>query len=371
MLRYYLQLLCVISLRSHAEAFGIPGTTVSRPASRYIEERDEDGSAVRIPVEDIERTWTFNDYEAKGEFSVDLFVPENGNVKGCAFFMHGFSQYPIAYRKTLKEAAESTNVAIIAVETGVTSKIVLSDVVKKQTKTPQFALQRAVSEDTKQCISMVLDGNDVFAKYGVTKRAVGDRIAVMGHSMGGGLSFPVAADKNIDYVFAMAPVAGESVFDPVKEGVDVRTAKNSMLLAGSWDLIGRAKNVKKISSASNKKREESSVFVDIKQGLHTGFEDKVVLFGIPLFSSLGFLGIVLNILGFADVFIFQIVQRFLALLGINRKRTGQLAGTRALMDYFLSAMVAGEKVTLKNAEDYLEGRIKDSDVDNFDFQYPE
>lgn len=89
-----------------------------------IVEKDGDGKVIRIPVKNIERDWTWEDYTASGEFSCDLFVPENGQVKGCAFFMHGFSQYPVAYRKTLKQACEASNVAIVAVETGLLSSIV-------------------------------------------------------------------------------------------------------------------------------------------------------------------------------------------------------------------------------------------------------
>jgi hypothetical protein len=150
-----------------------------------LEAVDEDGNAVRIPIKSIERDWTWgDDYKAKGEFSVDLFVPEDRCVKGCAFFMHGFSQYPIAYRGTLREAADKANVAIIAVETGITSKIVLEDVKNKPDgagrEWSQFALQRAVSEDTKQCIRMVLEGDDVFEEYGVTRRAVKNKRDICG-----------------------------------------------------------------------------------------------------------------------------------------------------------------------------------------------
>ena len=110
-------------------------------------EPDQEG-VKRIPVRNIEREWTYEDYTADGEFSVDLFLPD-GDVKGVVFFMHGFSQYPIAYRSTLKKMSDYANVAVVAVETGLTSGIVLSEIASKplsfitEPTWPQFVLQRA------------------------------------------------------------------------------------------------------------------------------------------------------------------------------------------------------------------------------------
>mmetsp|Transcript_872 Transcript_872/g.1065 ORF Transcript_872/g.1065 Transcript_872/m.1065 type:complete len:317 (-) Transcript_872:251-1201(-) len=250
--------------------------------------KDKDGNVIRVPVKNIERNWRFEEYEAKGEFSADLFIPEDGKIKGCAFFMHGFSQYPVAYYSMLKNACETAGVAILAVETGLTSDTVLSESMKAKFSgvSPQFILQRAVLEDTKQLIRMLQEGDGAFADYGVTKSAVGNRIAVMGHSMGGGLSFPAAADMGIDYVFTMAPAFGEEDFDPIAEGVEKRTPKESMLLAGGWDLIAPAKKVKEISKVANSNMKDSSVLVTIARGLHTGFEDQITLFSLPISSVL-------------------------------------------------------------------------------------
>eukprot|EP00957_Ditylum_brightwellii_P128193 9777365-Ditylum_brightwellii.AAC.2 len=66
---------------------------------------------------------------------------------------------------------------------------------------------------------MLQEGDIAFANYGVTKYAVGNRIFVMGHSMGGELSFPASAYMDIEYVFTMAPAFGEEEFDPITEGV--------------------------------------------------------------------------------------------------------------------------------------------------------
>jgi hypothetical protein len=57
-------------------------------------------------VRNFERDWTFSEdngdiYEAKGKMKAKIFLPEEGKVKGCVFFMHGFSQFTLAYRDTL------------------------------------------------------------------------------------------------------------------------------------------------------------------------------------------------------------------------------------------------------------------------------
>mmetsp|Transcript_28474 Transcript_28474/g.59653 ORF Transcript_28474/g.59653 Transcript_28474/m.59653 type:complete len:429 (-) Transcript_28474:52-1338(-) len=330
---------------------------------------DKDGNTVRIPVKNIERDWSFDDYEATGEFSTNLFLPKDRKVKGCAFFMHGFSQYPIAYRQTLIDACDSASVAIIAVDTGLTSEGVLNESMKSKLKrgsdSPQFILQRAVSEDTKQCIRMVMEGNDLFAEYGVKKSTVGNKIAVMGHSMGGGLSFPVAADCDIDYVFTMAPAFGEELFDPINEGVEKRTPKYSMLLAGGWDLIAPAKKVEEISATANSKEQNSSIFVNIARGLHTGFEDSVVIFDVPINSITKITGYATKIFGLADV----AFMKLLDLIAFGRTKTGQLDGSSALMSYFLCAMVAGKGITTEDAEKYLDDEIADIFEKKFDFKY--
>ena len=340
-----------------------------------LEKKDDDGILLRTPRKKIERDWTFDGFESSGEMTVDFFLPEDGNVKGCAFFMHGFSQYPEAYCSTLKKAADKASVAILAVETGISSSFVLKEALKNRSDA-QLVLQRAVSQDTNQCIKMVLEGNDIFKEYGITKQRIQKRIGVMGHSMGGGLSFPVAAGdycKEIDYVFTMAPAYGVEEFNPIEKGVKIHTASNSMLLAGSWDLIAPAKKVKNISEVSNEKQKDSSIFVDVKRGTHTGFQDRVTLFSIPLLPGLEVTSVVLNLLGIVDSFIFSafdLLQLFLVGLRLNKRRTGQLAGTRILMDYFLKSMVDRKKLTLEDAEKYLDDNLNDKYDKNFDFSFP-
>lgn len=204
-----------------------PASSIAKVTSMPdLEKKDDDGILLRTPRKKIERDWTFEGFESSGEMTVDFFLPEDRKVKGCAFFMHGFSQYPEAYCNTLKKAADKANVAILAVETGLSSSFVLKDALKNRSDA-QLVLQRAVSQDTIQCIKMVLEGNDIFKEYGITKKNIQKRIGVMGHSMGGGLSFPIAAGdycKEIDYVFTMAPAYGVEEFDPISKGVEKYTA---------------------------------------------------------------------------------------------------------------------------------------------------
>jgi len=360
----------LVALIGPTEAFfstQTPKTSFAKSKSMPdIVQKDEDGKVIRIPVTNIERDWTWEDYTATGDFSCDLFVPENGQVKGCAFFMHGFSQYPVAYRKTLKQACEASNVAIVAVETGLLSSIVQEESKKvsffKRKEAMQFFVQRAVSEDTKQCIRMVLGGSDVFAEYGVTKKAVGNKIAVMGHSMGGGLSFPVAADfSEIDYVFTMAPAFGVEDFDPIVKGVDERAPANSMLLAGTWDLIAPEKKINSISAAANNKKKNSSVVVDIERGLHTGFEDKLVLFNFKLSSASN----LLTLFGVIDAALLLTIKIF----SFIRTNTGQLEGSGILMEYVLKSMVANKSINPEEAQAYLNDNLEDRFEQKFSFKY--
>lgn len=266
--------------------------------------------------------------------------------------MHGFSQYTKAYSDSLQKCADAAGIAVISVDTGITS--ILGDVITNPFgPKPPFVLQRKLSEDTKQCIQMIMDGSDEFKEFGIGKNVP---MGVCGHSMGGGLSFPVAAAfPKINYVFAMAPASGEPAFASIPKGVDVRTANNSMLLSGSWDLIVRAKKVKEISSASNDKKKGSSVYVEIDRGLHTGFQDELVITNIGLDTILrlvfGLFSAVENIV--------------LILLGILRANTGQLEGTELLMGFFFGKMVQGKKVTVKDAEQFLNDNMS-KNLDRFD-----
>ena len=373
----HLSLFVTMSL-SLAEAFFVgngPSTSMAKVTDMPdLENKDDDGMLLRTPRKNIERKWSFEGYESSGEMTVDFFLPEDGMVKGCAFFMHGFSQYPEAYCTTLKRAADKANVAILAVETGITSGFVLKEALKNRSDA-QLVLQRAVSQDTNQCIKMVLEGNDVFKEYGITKKNVAKRVGVMGHSMGGGLCFPVVAEdlqKDIDYVFTMAPAYGVDTFNPITKGVEKRYAPNSLLLAGSWDIIAPAKKINDISAASNEKL-ATSIFVDVRGGLHTGFQDRVTLFSIPLLPGLEGTSLILNLLGIVDSFIFtafDIVQAFLVILRVNKRRTGQLAGTRVLMDYFLESMVNEKKLDLEDVENYLNDHLDDRYENNFEFSVP-
>lgn len=322
---------------------------------------DEEGVTV-VKAKNIERDWNVGDYKADGAFTADVIIPD-GEVKGCAFFMHGFSQFPKAYMKTLKRVSDNANIAIIAVETGVTSDIVRNGEDKPEEKDSkqwlQLCLQRAVSEDTKQCIRMVLDGDEAFSEYNIGNSVP---LGVCGHSMGGGLCFSLVSDPefhDIDYVFTMAPAYGEKEYDPIT-AVKARTVENSMLLAGSLDFVARADAIKEISATSNAKGGRSSIYVEIKRGIHTGFEDKLVLFNISL-------GTVLTVISFLTSFVEPLILKGLQFLRTN---TGQLEGSELLMTFFFQKMVEGKKVTLEDADKYLEDNIKGRWDDKFQFEYP-
>ena len=272
------------------------------------------------------------DREDGSDFKVNIILPSEGKeTKGAAFFMHGFSQYPKAYRKTLKKLADESQIVIIAVETGIISSEVLEEVAKRE-EDKNYILQKAVATDTMQCIQMVLDRREPFAEY-IPKDVP---LGLIGHSMGGGLCFHVASEfpSIIDHVFCMAPAPGVTEFDP-SAAIKEHTPANSMLLAGKWDLIAKDKIVKELSVLCNSKKSKSSIYVDIDRGLHTGFQDDLVIFNVDLSKLLGAVGLIESV----------IVNAFSFL----RTRTGQLEITRTLLSYFCSQMVAGESITVEEA----------------------
>lgn len=310
---------------------------------------EEDGEAKEVgDVKEIPRIWTDGTFTPRGEIDLDVFYPmvsssssssfvrrSSSKPKGAVFFMHGFSQFPVAYAKSLQKTATEANVVVFAVETGLTSSAARGPLFSDQ----QFWLQRAMSYDTIQLIEMMKDGE--FSD--IVDRNV--PVGLCGHSMGGGLCFYVANQfpNQIDYVFAMAPAYGVAAFDPIAATSKV-VVSNSLLLAGSWDLIAPAKKVEQIGANSNKNMPNSSIYGLIKRGLHTGFEDKLVVGSVPLTFLLA---IILNLNSFLEFFLLQIAS-FL------RNSTGQLEITDDLMVFFFQQMVAGRKVTLGDASESLE-----------------
>jgi hypothetical protein len=298
--------------------------------SKKLKDMVFDGGDIRLKVIKIAR-------EDGSDFKVNIILPsEDKKAKGVAFFMHGFSQYPKAYCKTLKKIADESQIVIIAVETGVISSAVLKEVLQFQNN-PQFILQKAVATDTMQCIEMVQDHQEPFAEYIPNKKVP---LGLIGHSMGGGLCFYVASKfPSINYVFCMAPAPGEPAFAP-DAAIEEHAPRNSMLLAGKWDLIAKGKIVAEISALCNSKKSRSSIYVDIDRGLHTGFEDDLVIFNIDL-AALG------SVFGIFEHILVQALFFF-------RTRTGQIEITRTLLSFFCSQMVKGERVTIEQAIDILE-----------------
>lgn len=355
-----------------------------RPTSKYdpltlplrlsAKSNDESRRETRPQTITLDRDWTYIEengdiYKGKGSIEVKIFQPNN-DIKGHVFFMHGFSQYTEAYSNTLQNVADYANVAVFSVDTGIASRIVFGELLSKpfalikDGNRSQFVLQRALSEDTKQCIRMLKDGKfDSILKSEMNI----DRnipVGIAGHSMGGGLSFEVAAEfpQYITYIFAMAPLAGVPQFDPIRKGVQIQTVDNSILLAGSWDLIARSKNVEAIAIESNKNIKDSSIFVNIERGLHTGFEDELVITNIPLDRILGAL------IDFGSTLDKIVLLILVELLSVN---TEQLEGTELLMKFFFEKMAKGQSVTLEEAKNYLEDNIETKKWDNqFKMTYP-
>lgn len=300
----------------------------------------------------------------EGDFGTEVLLPvlrDDESVRGVVFFMHGFSQYPKAYRKSLEVIADEAKVAVIGVETGTLSSEVVKDIVKGKGKdSAQYVLQKSVSEDTEQCIKMVKENDEIFTSLGVPDG--GDLpMGLVGHSMGGGLCFYVAEKFNIDHVFVMAPVAGEEEFKP-ESAIKIRAPKQSMFLAGNWDIIAKPRLIKKMSDQCKSKNvndsDSASLYVEINRGIHTGFEDKLVLFNIDLIKATS---LVFKILGVAEL----AVSLAGAIFSFFRTKTGQIEITRSLLSYFMVTMVDGGGISNEGASEALQNDpdMKDSFVD--------
>jgi len=300
---------------------------------------DDDGNKKRVgDIKSVDRDWTFlGDTVTKGEIKVNVIYPDT-KAKGAVFFMHGFSQYPVAYADTLKKVADEAEVAVFAVETGVASGVSQGPSLFSN---KQFYLQRAVSQDTQQIIDMMKAGKEPFASYVDKDVPVG----LCGHSMGGGLCNYVAADNPfIDYVFTMSPALGVAPFEPVnatKRGVP----DNSINLAGTWDFIAPKGKVKAIVESANQKKPGSAIYGPINRGLHTGFESKLVILSVPL-SWIA--ALVLNFSGLVEIIVLKLFRAL-------RTNTGQLDIAETLMSFFFKQMAEGKKVTVKDATAALDG----------------
>lgn len=281
-----------------------------------------------------------------GDFKTEVIIPtlaDDENVKGVSFFMHGFSQYPKAYRATLMQAADEAKIAVIGVETGIISSEVVKNIVKakgKGAKDKQYYLQQAVSEDTEQCIRMVKDNDEIFEKLGVP--GVGLPMGLIGHSMGGGLCFSVASKfPEINHLFVMAPVEGVEEY-AVKAAVQKKAPNQSMLLAGSWDLIARAGKIKKMSDECNAQNPDSSLYVEIKRGIHTGFEDTLVLFNLNLTKAASLVFLILDVANFTTELLIKIFD-------LVFENTGQLEASKTLLSYFMTNMANGGTISKEEA----------------------
>lgn len=117
--------------------------------------------------------------------------------------------------------------------------------------------------------------------------------------------------------------------------------------------------MKKLQKNLTKKKKDTSIFVDISRGLHTGFEDKLVITSIPLSRILG---------QFLDL---PALSEFIAfsILNFIRTNTGQLEGSEELMKFFFTQMVKGGDVTPQDADQYLKKNLKSSWYENFKIKY--
>lgn len=310
----------------------------------------------------IERTW--EGARDGSEMKLDVIVPPTGKPKGVVCFMHGFSQYPMAYRNTLKDISERAGIAIVAVETGLTSSQVLSDTISR-VGNPQYVLQRAVAKDTLQCMQMIKNGEAPFNEFPQSARS---KLGVFGHSMGGGLTPYVASKvKRVEYMAGMAPFFKvEPEFTPEDALMEGNVPLHSMFLSGSWDLIARPSRIREVSAFVNSEKTESSIYADIDKGVHTGFQDTIVLFNARL-TVYSWKFFFLQFIGAFEVLLVYLIQKCLS-------DQGQRDLMRSFWVYFFTCMVNGTNPSPATAMSFLENdkSLKSKWIERIDtIDYPE
>jgi hypothetical protein len=105
-----------------------------------------------------------------------------------------------------------------------------------------------------------------------------------------------------------------------------------MLAAGSWDFIAKPPKVQNLTTIANSVYPKSSVYVEIARGLHTGFEDDLVLFNVPI-TSLTWTFWYFQIFGLIDLFLLNVIIEPLLTSKV------QINLTRALLEYTFQSML--------------------------------
>lgn len=292
----------------------------------------------------VKRLWT----GGRNSMYVDWVLPEDASdIRGVIFFLHGFSQEPKAYRPTLEHVSNQLKVAIFAPEVDLDSPQVLEDVAGKVGDS-QFCLQRALAFDAIQCIDMTIQRQPPFSNFLPSSSLP---IGVAGHSMGGGLSWFVASrfPKTISYVAALAPFPGVPAFAPT----NAIAPRHSMHVAGSWDFLAKPSQVHNLTATANSVYANSSVYVEIARGLHTGFEDDLVLFNVPI-TSLTWTFWYFQIFGLVDLFLLNVVIEPLLTSKV------QINLARALLEYTFDAMLNEKAI---DADDLWASLLSSEDVE--------
>jgi hypothetical protein len=285
----------------------------------------------------IKRSWA----GGRGSMQVDCILPKskddgnNKNIRGVIIFLHGFSQEPKAYRPSLEQVSNKLQVAIVAPEIDLDSFQVLGDVADRVGNL-FYCLQRALAFDGIQCLNMTLNRQEPFSDFLPTSPFP---VGVAGHSMGAGLSWFVASQfsKEISYVAAMAPLNGVPAFAPNDRNVP----RQSLHAAGSWDFLAKPLEVQNLTHIANTVHPNSSIYVEIARGTHTGFEDEPVLFNISIENAIKVLGN-LEVIGFLfSYLLIYVVERVL-----TNKVQANL--TRALLEYTFDCMIQAKPVSAED-----------------------
>ena len=299
-----------------------------------------------------------------GRYIVDLALPaQKASPKGIVCFLHGFSQYPLAYWDTLHELATDLGVLIGAPETGIFSLRVLrrwlSGEFGRSPDALQESLQRTLAEDALQMLDLMRQRAPPFDDLELSEDLPR---AMMGHSMGGGLCFYVGRHARIPALAAMAPFPQlQGDLDPSKN-IASDPPSEAVLLAGGWDFIARGSPTEKPGEAIKQLARmcgSNALYSEIPRGLHTGFEDELVIGDWPLIDGAGGLPGPSN-------FLERLIRFVLVITSGVQFLTDQLDISEAELSHFLRRTVverrAGQEQVVLTTEEFRDAIDHDPDV---------
>lgn len=222
---------------------------------------DEVGSVPRFDIFEEPQVVTIGEKKCR-VFSAKGVTDRVGTV----VFLSGFAQTPEAYKGLLERCA-SAGIVVLAPLTSTLS-------------TSRSRLQENLVNDGEFWIERAIDDSHPDLKQYLPRGKGKGPVGILGHSVGGGLSYALAARiPQAQSIATMSPFPSLSKgFNPAEviEGNSFQaSSRRALVLAGGLDLYSRAKNVDSdIVTPLTKALGEAAVECEfLKFGLHTVYQD--------------------------------------------------------------------------------------------------